>query len=155
MKVATTEKAFLLVGGIALVGCMLALTWGTLAMGIHLPGRVAEVDPQTVRATPPFDRPGVRQVGPNRYEAVVIGQAWAFIPSEIRVPVGAEVTFIGTTADVIHGFHIETTRVNMMLIPGQVSRTTYRFERPGEYALICHEYCGLGHHTMFGKVIAE
>jgi cytochrome c oxidase subunit 2 len=155
MKVATTEKAFLLVGGLALVGCMIALTWGTLAMGIHLPGRVAEVDPQTVRTTPPFDRPGVRQVGPNRYEAVIIGQAWAFVPSEIRVPVGAEITFIGTTADVIHGFHIERTRVNMMLIPGQVSRTTYRFERPGEYALICHEYCGLGHHTMFGKVIAE
>jgi cytochrome c oxidase subunit 2 len=43
----------------------------------------------------------------------------------------------------------------MMLIPGQVSRNRYRFEQPGEYAIICHEYCGVGHHTMFGKVTVK
>ncbi|MFO7262344.1 MAG: cytochrome c oxidase subunit II, partial [bacterium] len=79
----------------------------------------------------------------------------AFLPQEIRVPVGAEVTFTVTTPDVIHGFMIAGTRVNLMLIPGQVSRMTYTFRRPGEYALICHEYCGLGHQGMVGRVIVE
>ena len=67
----------------------------------------------------------------------------------------AEITFTATSADVLHGFHVEGTRLNMMLIPGQVSRNTYTFQQPGEYVIICHEYCGLGHHTMFGKVVVE
>ncbi|MCG8468343.1 MAG: cytochrome C oxidase subunit II, partial [Gemmatimonadetes bacterium] len=68
---------------------------------------------------------------------------------------GSEVTFISTSTDVIHGIHIERTRLNMMLIPGQISRNTYRFDEPGEHLLVCHEYCGLGHHVMSGKVVVE
>jgi cytochrome c oxidase subunit II len=30
-----------------------------------------------------------------------------------------------------------------------------RFDRPGEYPMICHEYCGIAHHTMSGKIIVE
>ncbi|HET8624485.1 MAG TPA: cytochrome c oxidase subunit II, partial [Gemmatimonadales bacterium] len=89
------------------------------------------------------------------YEVVVVAQAWAFNPAEIRVPAQAEVTFIATTIDIIHGFYVAGTRVNMMLIPGQLSRNSYRFKEPGEHLLICHEYCGLGHHAMYGKVIVE
>jgi cytochrome c oxidase subunit 2 len=155
MKVHTYEKAFLAAGGIVLVACLLALLYASVGMGIHLPGRAGEVDPQNVHRTPPFDRPGVRQIGPDQYEVVVVAQAWAFNPPLIRVPAQAEVTFIATTTDIIHGFYIAGTRVNMMLIPGQVARNSYRFKEPGEHLLICHEYCGLGHHAMFGKVIVE
>ena len=85
----------------------------------------------------------------------MVAQTWAFNPPEIRVPVGAVVDFIATTVDVIHGFEVEGTRLNMMLIPGQISRNSYRFTEPGQHLLICHEYCGLGHQTMSGKVIVE
>ena len=157
MKVHTYERAFLYLGALLLVACLGALLYASVAMGIHLPGRDAEIDPDpsVVYSTPPFNQPGVRQTGPNEYEAVIVGQAWAFNPSEIRVPAGADITFISTSIDVLHGFNVEGTRVNMMLIPGQVSRTTYRFDEPGEHLLICHEYCGVGHHTMYGKVIVE
>jgi cytochrome c oxidase subunit II len=155
MRVHTYEKAFLGLGGVMLVAFMFALLYATVAMGIHLPGRAGLIDPALVATTAPFDNPGVRQTGPNQYEAVVIGRTWSFEPSEIHVPAGAEVTFIVTTPDVIHGFSIEGTRVNMMLIPGQISKNTYTFEEPGEHLLICHEYCGLNHHGMFGKVVVE
>lgn len=155
MKVHTYEKAFLTVGVVVLVACIAALVYVSVGMGIHLPGRVAEVDPNQVRTTPPFDQPGLREIGPGRYEVVVLGQIWAFLPAEIRVPAGSEVTFTATSADVIHGMHIERTRLNMMLIPGQVSRNTIRFREKGEHLIICHEYCGIGHHTMAGKVIVE
>ncbi len=88
-------------------------------------------------------------------EAVIVARTWYFTPSEIRVPVGAEVTFIATSGDVIHGFYVAGTRVNAMLIPGQVTRLVYTFPVRGEYLLVCHEYCGVGHHTMSGKVIVE
>jgi cytochrome c oxidase subunit 2 len=42
-----------------------------------------------------------------------------------------------------------------MLLPGQVARVTARFERPGEYAMLCHEYCGIAHHVMWGKIVVE
>lgn len=155
MKVETYERAFLWLGGLLLVACLIALLYASVAMGIHLPSRAGEIDPETVRQTAPFDEPGVRQTGEDTYEAVVLSQTWSFVPGEIRVPAGAEVTFIATSADVLHGLHVEGTRLNMMLIPGQISRNTYRFKEPGEYLVICHEYCGVGHHTMYGTVIVE
>lgn len=155
MRVHTYEKAFLWVGAVMLVLFLGALSYASLAMGIHLPGKVAQVDPAEVRSQPPFDTPGLRQVGENEYEAVVLGQIWSFQPSELRIPRGAKVTFISTSADVIHGLHIERTRVNVMLIPGQISKVAYTFDDPGEYLMICHEYCGSGHHLMYGKVIVE
>lgn len=159
MRVETYEKAFLWFGAVMLVAFLGALAYTSIAMGIHLPGRAGEVDPATVATEPPFDSPGVRQVAPGRYEVVLVGRAWAFEPREIRVPAGAEVTFLATTVDVIHGLHIENTRLNLMLIPGQVSRNTIRFEGDHEEAvehlMICHEYCGLGHHLMSGRVIVE
>ena len=79
----------------------------------------------------------------------------SFRPAEIRVPAGAEITFLSTATDVLHGFHVEGTRVNMMLIPGQISRLVHTFREPGEHLLICHEFCGIGHHLMAGKVIVE
>lgn len=155
MRIERYEKAFLTLGAVTLVVFMTVLVYTSAAMGIHLPGRAGKIDPAAVSQTPPFDSPGVREVGPGRYEVVLVGRAWSFEPSEIRIPAGSEVTFLATTPDVIHGLHVEGTRINMMLIPGQISRNTYRFDDPGEHLLVCHEYCGLGHHLMSGMVVVE
>ena len=155
MKIVVYEKAFLILGGVLLVACLGALVYASVAMGIHLPGEAGTIDPAEVTSTPPFDEPGVRELEDGSYEVVVIGRAWQWIPREIRVPAGVEVTFIATTPDTIHGLNVEGTRVNMMLIPGQIARSTYTFREPGEHLLICHEYCGVAHHTMYGKVIVE
>ena len=62
-------------------------------------------------------------------------------------------TFYVTSKDVQHGFQIEGTNVNMQIVPGQVSMLSHRFDKPGEYLWVCHEYCGTGHAAMYGKVI--
>jgi cytochrome c oxidase subunit 2 len=155
MRAERYEKAFLLLSGAVLVLFIGALAFATLGMGIHLPGRAGEIDPKAVRSTPPFDHPGVRQVGPGRYEAVVLAQAWRYDPQEIDVPAGSTVTFRVTSADVIHGFYIEGTRVNFMVLPGEITEETYTFREPGEHRLICDEYCGAGHQLMAGKVVVR
>lgn len=155
MRIEALERGFLGVSVILLVASLGALLYAVSARGAHLPGHVALVDPALLAETPPFDQPGVRQTGPDTYEAVVIARTWAFSPNEIRVPAGAEVTFLITSGDVIHGFFVEGTRINVMVIPGQVTRVTYRFKQAGEHLLICHEYCGIGHHTMGGKVVVQ
>ncbi len=155
MTVERIEKAFLILSAAMLIAFLGALFYSSVAMGMHLPGREGEIVPTDVRNTPPFDQPGVHEVGAGEYEVVVLGRAWGFEPSEIRIPAGSRVTFISTATDVIHGFHVEGTRMNAMLIPGQITRLTYEFDEPGEHLIICHEYCGIGHHLMYGRLIVE
>ncbi len=155
MKAHVYEKGMLAVGIGVLVACGLALVYASVALGFHLPGRTAQIVPQDVYRVAPFNQPGVRQTGPDSYEVVMVAQTWAFVPGEVRVPVGADVTFTATSVDIIHGLNVEGTRLNLMLIPGQVTRNSIRFSRPGVYLIICHEYCGTGHHHMVGRVVVE
>lgn len=134
---------------------LVLILYATFAVGAHVPGQEATIDPKLVSQTAPFNNPGVFDRGNGRYEVVMIGQIWSFRPNEIRVPRDSYVTFTTTSQDVIHGLRVEKTNVNIMLIPGQVGKATAHFTQPGEYLLVCHEYCGLAHQTMFGKVVVE
>lgn len=149
------ERIFLYLTVAVLVAAFAAIVLSVVESNIHLPEKSATIDPAQVDTTPPFDAPGVFQVGENEYQAVIVAQAFVFAPSEITVPAGAEITFLITSKDVIHGLLIPRTNVNVMVIPGQVSEVRYTFDEPGEHLIICHEYCGIGHQGMYGKVVVE
>ena len=159
MKKGTTvylyELAWILPSIAIPVGMLAALTVTAFGAGIHLPSVDRQVNPTKLTETAPFDMPRVAQVGPDRYEVYLTGQIWSFTPAEVRVPAGATVTFVATSRDVVHGLMVPGANVNTMLLPGQVARVTARFDKPGEYPIICHEYCGIAHHAMGGKLIVE
>lgn len=96
---------------------LVLILYATFAVGAHVPTHEEIVDPKLIDQTKPFDAPGVFGRGGGNYEVVMVGQTWSFRPNEIRVPVGARVTFTATSQDVIHGLRVEKTNVNMMLIP--------------------------------------
>lgn len=146
------EKTFLVLSAAMLVVFLGALCYAAVGLGLTLPGREGEIDPTEVAETPPFDEPRLERAGPGRYRAVMTAQAWSFLPREIEVPAASEVRFVITSRDVIHGFHIEGTRINAMVIPGQITRVSHTFEEPGEHLIICHEYCGAGHHAMYATI---
>jgi cytochrome c oxidase subunit II len=137
------------------VGMLVALTVTAFGAGIHLPGVAGRVNPQAVAQTPPFNEPGVIQLAPGLYEVRMTAQIWSFAPREIRVPAGSRVHFTATSKDVIHGLFVPGVDLNAMLLPGQVAHVEARFDTPGEYPIICHEYCGIAHHTMAGTIIVE
>ncbi len=147
------ERRWIIASAILLIVFMLAITVTSLAGGIAVPQPVARVNPQTVDKEGPFANPGLRELAPGKYEAYILSQIWSFNPREITVPAGSSVTFYVTSKDVQHGFHLDGTNINMQIVPGQVSKLTAKLDKPGEYNFICHEYCGLGHAAMFGKVI--
>jgi cytochrome c oxidase subunit 2 len=159
MKRGTTiylyELAWILPSVAIPVGMLVALLVTAFGAHIHLPGMVGRVNPTKVDSTPPFDHPGVVELGPGRYEVHLVGQTWSFDPNEIHVPAGADVTFVATSRDVVHGLFIPRTHTNVMLLPGQIARVTAHFDEPGTYLFMCHEYCGILHHTMSGKIIVE
>src|SRR4051812_44341067 len=103
MHIHIYEKAVLGVTALFLLVAMGALAGSVFGSHIHLPGPVGRVDPRILRQTPPFDNPGLRNLGGGKYEAVVIAQTWAYAPNEIRVPVGSTLTFRIASADVTHG----------------------------------------------------
>lgn len=122
------------------------------AMGFQVNGADQEVDPRTVLDAEPWATPGLREISPGNYQAYVVAQTWSFAPRELEVPVGSTVEILVTSPDLQHGFKITDTNVNMMVVPGQVSKITYTFDEVGEFPYLCHEYCGRGHAAMFGVV---
>lgn len=124
-------------------------------LGINLPGVADGVRPVLSAAEIDQIEPGVRELGPGRYDVHMVAEVWRYTPNEIRIPKGSTVTFYLYSKDVLHGFKIPNTTLNLMAIPGQVGQVSYTFNEPGEYPFICHEYCGVGHHLMSGKVIVE
>ena len=82
----------------------------------------------------------------------LIGQQYSFTPQCILVPTDTPVTFRATSADVVHGFLIDHTNINTMLVPGYVSILPAKFGTPGEHPMPCQEFCGLGLEGMWAKV---
>ena len=155
MKVEKYERIFLYATAVVLVVFFGAIILSVTESGLHLPTQDAVLDPTAVAETPPFDNPGLYQTGSDTYTAVMVAQAWSFTPADITVPKGSEVTFYVTSRDVIHGLLIPDTTINAMVIPGQVTKVTYRFEDAGEFIFVCHEFCGIGHDGMSGRVVVE
>ena len=157
MKRGTTiylyELAWILPSVAIPVGMLAALLVTAFGVHIHLPGVAGRVNPTKLASSPPFDHPGVVRVAPNQYEVRMVGQVWSFSPREIRVPAGADITIIATSRDVVHGLFIPYSHTNVMLLPGQVARVTTRFQKPGVYPFLCHEYCGIMHHMMAGRIV--
>ena len=81
-----------------------------------------------------------------------VGQQYSFTPQCMVVPTGAAVTFRATSPDVIHGFLIEGTNINTMLVPGYISTIAARFDQPGDHLMPCQEFCGVGHEGMWAKL---
>lgn len=120
----------------------------TFAMGMGPPSNKETIDPQQVDQTAPFDEPGIKQTGENEYEVVMTLQIFSFTPDEIEIPAGSKVTFTMTSKDVIHGFQVADTNINAMVVPGYIQKITHTFDEPGEYLVLCNEYCGSGHQFM-------
>ena len=149
------ELAWILPSFAIPVGMLAALAVTAFGAGINLVGDQGRVDPVKIAEHPLFKEPGVVQIAPGQYEVRMTAQIWAFVPNEIRVPDGSTVHFWATSKDVVHGLLVPRHNINVMVLPGQISHAQARFDTPGEYPIICHEYCGIAHHTMAGRIIVE
>lgn len=57
-----------------------------------------------------------------------------------------------SSLDWLHGFSLLPENINLQVHPGYEMVVTVTPNRSGEYGVICNEYCGIGHHTMLGKL---
>lgn len=152
MHIHKYEKWWLGFGLIMLVAFFATIAVAAVADNINPPTGLKSVDPTKVAQTPPFDHPGLRQLPNGDYEAYYVAQVFSFAPATMTVPAGKKVTFYVTSPDVVHGFYIAKTDVNMMAVPGWVNSVSHTFTKKGTYLLLCHEYCGIGHEHMFARI---
>ncbi|WIV66613.1 cytochrome c oxidase subunit II [Natrialbaceae archaeon AArc-T1-2] len=159
MHVHQYEKLWLGAALVLIVAIIATITYGTVGLGIAMVDDSEEtVNPSNLGEVEGFDDPGVTQVGENEYDVHVIAFQFGYEPGDeqlfepIEVPEDSTVNFYVTSSDVIHSFSLVGTNVNTMVIPGEVATMTVEFDEPGEYGIVCNEYCGPDHHNMEGKL---
>ena len=106
MKMHRAEEIWLIIGVAILVISMVITGYQAFALGMGTPSGLEIIDPQKVDETAPFDKPGIYKTGDNEYEVVMTLQIFSFTPMDIEIPAGAEVTFVLTSKDVVHGFQV-------------------------------------------------
>lgn len=148
--------------------------WMVLAMGLFVLALVAtryyevvlpawryfsaksgSVDPLTLHQQGEFveSNLGLAQERGEPLTVRLIAQQYLFVPACVEVPAGRPVRFRMTSADVVHSLSIAGTTFQLKAVPGSVSETTYTFDKPGQYAMPCHEFCGAGHYAMRENIV--
>lgn len=60
-----------------------------------------------------------------------------------------------SSVDVNHGFGLYPTNLNFQVVPGYDYGLRMTPNESGDFRIICNEFCGIGHHTMVGKIVVE
>lgn len=168
MHIDKYERYFMIAAAGALGLFFAALLASTFIFGVRLPDAGSFINPNRLDETA-FAEPGIRDMGGGRYEAYILARMWVFETGSdeymemeegystpvVRFPLGSVVTFNITSRDVTHGFIIERHNANIEVIPGHVGTATVTFDQPGTYFAMCHEFCGLNHHSMHFAIIVE
>ena len=156
MNVDFYERIWMWAAGL-IIGIFIAVIGASsVAYGVHPPSHVETIEPTKIFTDPRFSPIGEPIEMPDgTLEVRMVALMFAFVPAEVRVPAGRPVRFRLTSADVTHGFLIAGTNANTMLMPGYISQFTTVFKKPGDYLIVCHEFCGNGHHVMSGRLVVE
>jgi cytochrome c oxidase subunit 2 len=130
------------------------MAYMTLHWAAMPPTRTETIDPTTLHIAGEFVETnlGTAAEADGTVTVRVLANQYSFTPQCIVVPADTPLHFRGTAADVVHGFSVSNTNVNMMLVPGYISNFRVRFTQTGEHVMPCHEYCGTGHAAMWAHV---
>ncbi len=121
---------------------------------INAPSNVETINSATLHLSEEFaeDNLGVHSDENGNVTVRMVAGRYSFFPKEITVPAETKVTFRWVSIDVLHGVHVPMTNMSTMIVPGFVAQLETSFPKPGDYPVLCNEYCGLGHDQMWSKI---
>lgn len=73
----------------------------------------------------------------------------------LKLQKGKEYILHLSSLDVNHGFSLYPININFQVVPGYDYGLRITPNASGDFRIICNEFCGIGHHTMVGRVIVE
>jgi cytochrome c oxidase subunit 2 len=150
-----TERRWLFVMA-GMLGVMLAVIVLTgVAQMLHPSSDIETINPATLHLQGEFVESNLGSaVEPDGSITVrIIAEQYLFVPQCAVVPADTPVRFRLTSADVTHGFFVQSTNTNAMVVPGYITNVMTNFARPGNYEMPCDEFCGFGHHAMAARVV--
>jgi cytochrome c oxidase subunit 2 len=110
------------------------------------------VDKWTVRTETDEKIPVVRP--PAGADVYLIARLWAFWPI-LELEVGKTYRLHLTAMDYQHGFSLQPENINIQVLPGYDHVVTITPNRAGTYAIVCNEFCGIGHHKMVSRLYVK
>ncbi len=112
----------------------------------RFPGKDGKLGKTAVRFVSGDNPFGIDPKDPNGKDDILVEDV------NVTLPVGKSYKMLLRSIDVLHDFYVPQFRAKMDLVPGQVSYFWFTTKRTGTFDILCAELCGVGHHTMRGKV---
>ena len=112
----------------------------------------AMVDKYTVRTETADKIPVVAP--PAGSDVYIVARLWNFWPI-LELEKDKTYRLHLTAMDYNHGFSLQPANINIQVVPGYEHVVTVTPNQSGTYSVVCNEYCGIGHHTMVGRVYVK
>ncbi len=88
---------------------------------------------------------------PAGADIYLVGRLWQWWPA-YELKKGESYRLHLSSLDWQHGFSLQPVNINTQVLPGYEMVITVTPNKAGEYTIVCNEYCGIGHHSMLGKI---
>lgn len=114
------EKIWISLGTASLAVFLIILGISAVHGG-HTPAAsgIETINPEHVREDARFSEPGLKEAtdGDHDYDLYFLASAFMYEPGEVEIPAGSTVKIHVTSPDVVHGFQVVGTNVNMIAEP--------------------------------------
>jgi len=150
----------------------IAFLWGLMMFGVmiywhingeqNLSNEAYRVDPETygekveafaekytVRTEGKNDTPVVKP--PPGSDVYMLGRLWEWWPI-LELKKDQTYRLHLSSMDWQHGWSLQPTNINIQVHPKYEMVMTLKPTKSGEFGVVCNEFCGVGHHTMLGKI---
>ena len=87
-------------------------------------------------------------------EAYLIARLWNWYPI-LELEKGKEYKIHLSSMDYNHGFSLQPVNINIQVIPTYEHVVKMTPTSAGTFAIVCNEFCGIGHHTMLGRIYVK
>ncbi len=91
---------------------------------------------------------------PAGSDIYILGRLWQWYPI-LELEKDKSYRLHLSSLDWNHGFSVQPVNINLQVVPGYEMVINITPDKSGDYAIVCNEYCGIGHHTMLGKIIVK
>jgi cytochrome c oxidase subunit 2 len=110
------------------------------------------IDAHTVRTETDQNIPVVAP--PAGSDIYMLGRLWQWWPI-LELEKDKTYRLHLSSMDWQHGFSLQPVNINMQVVPGYEMVLNITPDVAGEYGVVCNEYCGIGHHTMLGRIYVK
>ncbi len=85
----------------------------------------------------------------------ITAKRFEFVPATLTLKRGETVLLRVKSEDVIHGLFSREFKLDADLEPGKTQEFTVTPQNAGQFAAICHHFCGAGHANMRLTIVVE